>query len=283
MSKVKEVLTIAGTDSGGGAGIQADLKTFQERYVYGMSVVVAVTAQNTVGVQKTYPIPHDMVHAQLDSVFSDFDIKAVKTGMLVDESYMEIVASEMKKHPHIPLIIDPVMIAKGGAKLMEDTGVEGVRKHLMPIASIITPNIPEAEALSQTTISNKADMVIAAKIFRDYGVRYPIIKGGHIENEEGESSDLLLLPNDEKVWLSSKKVDTPHTHGTGDTFAATLTAELAKGKDIKEAFKVAKYFVNAAITDGLGIGTDHGPLNHWAYRKKEITHIDQLNDLIPEK
>ena len=281
MTEVKQVLTIAGTDSGGGAGIHADLKTFQERYVYGMSVVVAVTAQNTVGVQEAYPLPHEMVQAQLDSVFSDFDVAAVKTGMLFDETYITLVADEMKKHPDISLIVDPVMIAKGGARLMADSGVQAVIDQLMPIADVITPNIPEAEQLLGQKITNQADMLDAAKALQNYGVTHPIIKGGHLENEAGESADLLLKADGEAVWLRSKKIATPHTHGTGDTFAATLTAELAKGHSIDEAFKTAKAFVQVAITDGLGIGTEHGPLNHWAYRKKEIQSLEQLNSLIP--
>lgn len=264
----KQVLTIAGSDSGGGAGIQADIKTFQERGVFGLSVLTAVTAQNTQGVQDVHPIPLDKVQAQMDSLFSDFDITAIKTGMLVNGDYMMLIAKELKKYASIPLIIDPVMIAKGGHPLMEDSAVEIMEKKLLPLATVITPNIPEAEALAGIDIFDQQTMEQAAEILRALGSKNVVIKGGHAL-ENNEASDLLLLEDGEKVWFSDKRINTKDTHGTGCTYSACITAEIAKGKPIKEAVRIGKAYIHAAIKNGLNIGSGHGPTNHWAYREEE--------------
>lgn len=266
MSKVKEVLTIAGSDSGGGAGIQADLKTFQERDVFGMSILTAVTAQNTQGVQDVHPVPLDMVRAQWDSLFSDFNIDAIKTGMLVNGDYMTLLASLYRDYTHIPLIIDPVMIAKGGHSLMEEESVQIMRDELIPLATVITPNIPEAETLTDLTIENKEDMKKAAYDLKALGSKNVVVKGGHSFDDE-KSEDFLLLEDGKEVWLSSERIHTEDTHGTGCTFAACIAAELAKDYDVEKALKVAKDFIQAAIKNGLDIGNGHGPTNHWAYRK----------------
>lgn len=269
MSKVKEVLTIAGSDSGGGAGIQADLKTFQERDVFGMSIITAVTAQNTLGVQDVHPVPLDMVRAQWDSLFSDFNIAAIKTGMLVNGEYMSLLASLYREYTHIPLIIDPVMIAKGGHSLMAEESVTIMREELMPLATVVTPNIPEAEALTGLTIKTKDDMKEAAYQLKRLGTKNVVIKGGHSFDEE-KAEDFLLLEDGRELWLSSERIPTKDTHGTGCTFAACIAAELAKDSNVEKALRVAKDFIQAAIKHGLDIGNGHGPTNHWAYRKEGL-------------
>lgn len=270
MEKVKQVLTIAGSDSGGGAGIQADLKSFQERRVFGLSVIVAVTAQNTLGVQSSFALPHDMVQEQLDSVFSDFDLSAVKTGMLVDESYMALIADTLKKHPDLPYVLDPVMIAKGGAVLMEEGAVPALRKTLLPLATVVTPNLPEAEEILGRQISDSKEMEAAAHEFQKLGAKNVIMKGGHLEDSKSkETNDFLLLENGDGHWFKSKRVDTQNTHGTGDSFAAVIASELAKGQSVPEATQIAKDFLQAGIENGIDVGQGHGPINHWAYRQIE--------------
>lgn len=268
MSKIKQVLTIAGSDSGGGAGIQADLKTFQERDAYGMSVLTAVTAQNTLGVQDVHPVPLKMVKAQWHSLFSDFNIRAMKTGMLVNEEYMQLIANLYKKQSSIPLVIDPVMIAKGGHSLMTEEAVTIMKEELAPLATVITPNIPETEALTDITIETKDDMEQAAHILKEKGTKNIVIKGGHFDNKE-KAEDFLLLENGEEIWLTSERIQSDDTHGTGCTFSACIAAELAKGETVESAVRLAKDYIQAAIKDGLDIGQGHGPTNHWAYRKNE--------------
>lgn len=270
MKNVKQVLTIAGSDSGGGAGIQADLKTFQERKVFGMSIIVAVTAQNTRGVQGSYPLPLEAVQAQFDSIFSDFDVSAMKTGMLVGSSYIQLIAAEIQKRPEIPYILDPVMIAKGGSALMEDNAISDLIKYLVPLATLVTPNIPEAERIADISIETKEDMIKAAKIIQSQGAKNVLLKGGHLEESQSEiASDYLLLENEEDQWFENDRVYTENTHGTGDTLASCIVAELAKGSEMKEAVALGIDFVNAAISDEIDVGHGHGPTNHWSYRIKE--------------
>jgi len=270
MKKVKQVLTIAGSDSGGGAGIQADLKTFQERKVFGMSILVAVTAQNTSGVQGSYPLPLEAVQDQFDSVFSDLEVSAMKTGMLVGSPYIQLIASEIQKRPEIPYILDPVMIAKGGAALMNDDAIADLIEYLIPLVTLITPNIPEGERIADTSIASKEDMIETAKNIQKLGARNVLLKGGHLEDSKSAlTSDYLLLEHGEERWFEHERVLTENTHGTGDTLASCIVAELAKGKSIEKAVETGIGFVYAAISDGIDVGNGHGPTNHWAYRKKE--------------
>jgi hydroxymethylpyrimidine/phosphomethylpyrimidine kinase len=257
-----QVLTIAGSDSGGGAGIQADLKTFQELGVFGTSVVTAVTAQNTCGVHGVEAISPELVMQQLDAIGSDFSIAACKTGMLFDATRIETVAAGLKRHAFGQLVVDPVMIAKGGASLLQDTAVDALKTSLFPLATVITPNIPEAEVLTGLTIRSFEDRLEAARRMLAYGVRAVVLKGGHLE---GESADDLVMTGSETFVLSASRIQTSDTHGTGCTFSAALTAELAKGRPIVEATVTAKRFIQSAITYGLKIGAGHGPTNHWAY------------------
>jgi hydroxymethylpyrimidine/phosphomethylpyrimidine kinase len=267
MKKVYKALTIAGSDSGGGAGIQADLKTFQELKVFGMSALTAVTAQNTLGVQGVYPLSVEAVKQQIESIGTDLGTDAVKTGMLFSSEIIQAVAEKIKQFGWKNIVVDPVMIAKGGAPLLQDEAVSALKNDLLPLATVITPNIPEAEVLTEMTIRTLEDRQKAAKRLHELGVKYVVIKGGH---DEGESEAVDLLYDGEQFsYFKSKRVETKHTHGTGCTFAAAITAELAKGSNVKEAVQTAKDFIQAAIENELGIGHGHGPTNHWAYREKK--------------
>ena len=239
MSNIPQTLTIAGSDSGGGAGIQADLKTFQMQGVFGTSVITAVTAQNTLGVFDIHPIPLNTIQAQLEAVKNDFQIASAKIGMLGTADIIECVADFLSHRPFGTLVLDPVMIAKGGAPLLQQQAVSALSKYLLPLADVITPNIPEAEALTGFKISDTAS--------------------------SQQCQDWILLQNGEHLVLESPRFNTPHTHGTGCTFSACLTAELAKGAPLKSAVKTAKDFITAAISHPLNIGHGHGPTNHWAY------------------
>ncbi|WP_419873991.1 bifunctional hydroxymethylpyrimidine kinase/phosphomethylpyrimidine kinase [Candidatus Pristimantibacillus sp. PTI5] len=259
-----KALTIAGSDSGGGAGIQADLKTFQELGAYGMSVITAVTAQNTLGVQGVYPMEAAAIRKQLDSIGEDLTPSALKTGMLFSSEIIEIVAAKIKHYGWQNLIIDPVMVAKGGSPLLQQEAVRTLIKHLLPLALVTTPNIPEAELLAKMPIRTLSDREEAAKILFQMGSRYVVIKGGH--SSASERLVDLLYDGKSFVYLESKRIDTRHTHGTGCTFSAAVTAEIAQGKTVPQAIRTAKAFIQAAIEHQLGFGGGHGPTNHFAYR-----------------
>lgn len=261
---VYKALTIAGSDSGGGAGIQADLKTFQELGVYGMSALTAVTAQNTLGVQGVFPLTPDAVMEQIESVGSDIGVDALKTGMLFSSEIIEAVSAKIKQFQWTKVVVDPVMIAKGGASLLQEEAVQAMRAHLIPLALVITPNIPEAEVLADMPIHTLNDRKEAAKRLLELGVKHAVIKGGHADTPN-EAVDLLYDGND-FIEFVNNRIETRHTHGTGCTFAAAITAELAKGNTLPQAVQTAKDFIQAAIANPLGIGHGHGPTNHWAYR-----------------
>lgn len=259
---IYRALSIAGSDSGGGAGIQADLKTWMSLRVFGTSAITAVTAQNTKTVDGIYPIPLEGIALQIDAVVKDIGIDAVKTGMLGDTAIIEVVASKIKEHQLPNLVVDPVMVAKSGARLLRDEAREAMIQYLLPLATIVTPNIPEAEALTGLTIRTAQDVERAAKMLvHEIGAKAAIVKGGHLE---GEPIDRLY---DGQTFHSFRapRFDTRHTHGTGCTFSAAITAGLAKGLPLVESVQVAKKFITSAISDELGIGGGHGPTNHWAY------------------
>lgn len=264
---VYKALTIAGSDSGGGAGIQADLKTFQECHVYGMSAVTAVTAQNTKGVQGVYPLSASVILEQLTSVAEDLPPQAVKTGMLVNEEIIASVADFASSSGWEKLIVDPVMIAKGGASLLEDKSIETLINRLLPVAYVITPNIPEAETLTGREILNIDDSRKAAEDLYKMGAKHVVIKGGHQSQSQSLYATDILYDGTGFYEFTSPRVSTPHTHGTGCTFSAVITAELAKGKPVYDSVQTAKKFITAAITHSLGIGSGHGPTNHWAYHE----------------
>ncbi len=262
---IAKSLTIAGSDSGGGAGIQADLKTFQELNTFGMSVITALTAQNTLGVHGVYPQSLEAIAAQMDAVLSDIGTDAVKTGMLFSAEIITLVAEKLKEYKVNNLVIDPVMIAKGGASLLLDEAVQALVEKLIPIATVITPNLPEAaKILGRSEITSFAEMKEAVVALHQLGPTYVVLKGGHLP--EGPAVDLLY--DGKSIYeLEAGRIETKHTHGTGCTFAAAIAAELAKGADIVAAVEVAKAFITAAIQDALPIGQGIGPTNHAAYRR----------------
>ena len=269
VNRTPQVVTIAGSDSGGGAGLQADLKTFQARHVFGMSIVVALTAQNTYGVQASLPIPGGFIDAQFQSLATDFNIRAAKTGMLADREHVEAVVRNLQQVDFGPLIVDPVMVAKGGATLLASEAVVTVKEQLLPLADVVTPNLPEAEILVGKKIVTNADMVQAARTIQTLGVKHVIIKGGHRQNHKAE--DLILLADGTCYWLSAPRIATANTHGTGDTFSACIAAELAKGQPLKAAIMTAKAFLQGAISQGISVGHGHGPTNHWAKLSEKVS------------
>ncbi|MBM7542965.1 bifunctional hydroxymethylpyrimidine kinase/phosphomethylpyrimidine kinase [Amphibacillus cookii] len=267
MVLVKTALTIAGTDPTGGAGIQADLKTFQERQVFGMSVLTSAVAQNTLGVQAVENMPIAFIEQQLACVFNDIEPDAIKTGMISTIDMMELIATYLKKYPSIPYVMDPVMVATSGDALMETASQAVIRDLLLPLASIVTPNLPEAEILIGQKIEGLNEMERAARyIVNDLGASSVVIKGGHLEEKAVD-----VFYNGEKIeHLVEDRYPTKHTHGTGCTFAAAITAELAKGQEPYRAVSFAKQFITDAIRFPLGIGKGNGPTNHWAYRLKGL-------------
>lgn len=263
---IKKALTIAGSDSGGGAGIQADLKTFQELDVFGMSALTAVTAQNTLGVQAVFPMTPEAVAEQIKSIGEDLGTDALKTGMLFNAEIIIAVSEQIKKYNWQKVVVDPVMIAKGGASLLQNEAISAMKQYLLPLSLVITPNIPEAEVLTDMTIKTMDDKREAAKRLLDSGVKNVVIKGGH--DEDPNQAVDILFDGKSFEYFTSQRITTKNTHGTGCTFSAALTAELAKGSSVLDALAIAKSFIQAAIEDDLRIGAGHGPTNHWAYKKR---------------
>ncbi|GAE30747.1 bifunctional hydroxymethylpyrimidine kinase/phosphomethylpyrimidine kinase [Halalkalibacter hemicellulosilyticus] len=262
---IAKALTIAGSDSGGGAGIQADLKTFQERETFGMSVITALTAQNTLGVHGVYPQTLEAIEAQMDAVLSDIGADAVKTGMLFSADIIKLVAHKLKEYDVQNIVVDPVMVAKGGATLLQNEAVQAVVEELLPISTVITPNLPEAAKLLRLDdIKTVNEMKEAAEALYQLGPKYVVLKGGHLVDH---SATDLLYDGHKMHELTTERVDTKHTHGTGCTFAAAIAAELAKGREIVKAVEEAKAYITAAITYSLEIGRGIGPTNHAAYRQ----------------
>jgi hydroxymethylpyrimidine/phosphomethylpyrimidine kinase len=256
-------LTIAGSDSGGGAGIQADLKTFAALGVYGATVITALTAQNTRGVTAIHDVPADFIVAQIDTVFSDLDIAAVKIGMLSRAAAIEAVATGLKRHKAKNIVLDPVMVSTSGDQLLALPAVETLRRELIPHALVVTPNIPEAAALIGASLArNEQEMEAQAREILSLGARYVLIKGGH--GKGADSVDLLIGQGD-VVRLSAKRIASKNTHGTGCTLSSGIAAGVAKGLDPITAVRDAKTYVTAAIAaaDQLRVGHGAGPLNHF--------------------
>ena len=258
-TKVPVVLTIAGSDSGSGAGIQADLKTFAAHGVHGTSAITAVTAQNTLGVTAVQEVDLDVIAAQIDAVVEDMHPVAVKTGMLSSPEIVRLVAAKANEYGWQTLVVDPVMVASSGARLLRDEAVETYRTELLPLATVTTPNLLEATELTGIEIASSGDAREAAKAISVLGVKYVVVKGGHMEMA-GESRD-LLYDGRECVEFGLPWIDTTSTHGTGCTFASAITAHLALGGDIESAFRSAKKFVWEAMNAAYPVGQGHGPLN----------------------
>ena len=258
---VPRALTIAGSDSGGGAGIQADLKTMAAFQVYGMSVLTAITAQNTLGVQAAFELPLDLIAAQFDSVMSDLGCDAAKTGMLSSPQVVELVCAKVREHGISRLVVDPVMIAKGGHPILAAEAVATVRRALLPLALVATPNLHEAERLAGVSIRTVADCREAALRILDMGPKWVVVKGGHVE---GPDAIDVATDGSQFIELVAPRIDTAHTHGTGCTFSAAIASCLAAGLDVPAALDRAKRFVTEAIRTAPGLGAGHGPTNHCA-------------------
>jgi len=260
MGPVK-VLCIGGSDSGGGAGIQADLKAVSACGCYGMSVVTAVTAQNTQGVQSIHPVPQKYIMAQLDSVLNDIGADAVKTGMLLTGGTVESVVKKVKEYRLEKLIVDPVMVAKGGYSLMQDKSRNALIKKLLPQALVVTPNIPEAETLAQMKIRSVAAMKKAAVIIHGMGAKNVLIKGGHLPGSRRSGALDILFDGGHYDEFSSPWIDTKNTHGTGCTYASVLAAGIAKGESVYDAAWQAKQTITAAIQNAFSLGKGYGSVN----------------------
>lgn len=262
MSGLPIGLTVAGTDPTGGAGVFADLKAMHSRGVYGMAAVTSLTAQNTLGVQDVYNVPADFIDKELNSIFSDEVPHAMKTGMIAEADMMAVIAEYVRKY-NIPYVMDPVMIATSGDRLMTDRSMATLIDTLIPLANIVTPNLHEAESIAGMKIQSENALHKALKVFvDDMGAESVIIKGGHLE---GDATD-YLYDGSRISTLSASRIDTDQTHGTGCTFSAVLTAELAKGRTIEEAFKTGKAYITNAIQNSPGIGKGSGPVNHFSYK-----------------
>jgi hydroxymethylpyrimidine/phosphomethylpyrimidine kinase len=262
---VRAALSIAGSDSGGGAGIQADLKTFAAWGVYGTSAIVAVTAQNTIGVTASEALAADLVIAQIEAVAGDIDIHATKTGMLVNAAIVEAVSATIESLELPNLVVDPVMVAKSGDSLLDPDAVAMIRIELLPRALVVTPNVPEAEILSGRVIGSLDDAREAARAIHALGVRAVVVKGGH---RPGNDVIDLLFDGERFAEFRTPRIDTPNTHGTGCTFASALAAGLALGQSVHDATEGAQAYVAGAIRHSLPIGHGHGPLDHfWRMRR----------------
>ena len=258
------VLTIAGSDSGGGAGIQADLKTIAANGCYGLSVITALTAQNTLGVYGIHPVPLDFVTAQMDAVLSDIGADAVKIGMLFSPELIRTVAQGLVRHGVRTIVLDPVMIAQSGDRLLQDEAIDALKTELIPLATIITPNTPEASALLGREIATPEAVSEAARELMTLGCANVLIKGGHLES--GDSDDCLYLgAEDRAVILRGKRIPTRNNHGTGCTLSSAIASGLAKGQTVETAVRQAKDYITQAIEGGAEytLGQGHGPVHHF--------------------
>ncbi len=256
---IPKAMTIAGSDSGAGAGIQADLKTFAALGVYGTSAITAITAQNTRGVSAIAEVPEEVVAAQIDAVLEDIGADAIKTGMLSSAPIIEAVADRLNAWGIANLVVDPVMVAKSGDQLLQPSAVDALRKLLLPIALIVTPNLPEAEVLAGRTIASRSDAYSAAAAIAELGPRYVVIKGGH-----GDGSPVdIIFDGLTFIELAAERIETRNTHGTGCTFSAAIAAHLAHGAPPVQAISAAKAYLTEALRTSYAIGAGHSPVNHF--------------------
>jgi len=264
MKTYHRVLTIAGSDSGGGAGIQADLKTIAANGCYGMSVITALTAQNTLGVSGIHAVPVEFVAAQMEAVLTDIGVDAVKIGMLFSPELIRIVAENLKRFEVRAIVLDPVMVAQSGDKLLQDEAIAALKQHLIPLAHLLTPNLPEASVLLGREIATTAAIEQAAVDLAGLGCTNVLIKGGHLEG--GDSDDCLFLgPEQRLVVLPGERIATRNNHGTGCTLSSAIASFLARGEAIENAVRLAKDYITGAIRAGAAytIGHGHGPVHHF--------------------
>lgn len=256
--KMKTALTIAGSDCSGGAGIQADLKTMTMNGVYAMSVITALTAQNTTGVRGVQEVTPDFLCQQIDAVFEDIRPDAVKIGMVSSSELIKVIADRLRYYEAKNIVVDTVMVATSGARLLNQDAVEILKEYLLPLAAVVTPNIPEAEVLSAMSIRNKEQMLLSAKRISDTYHCAVLIKGGHSIHD----ADDLLYEGGTCRWFRGKRINNPNTHGTGCTLSSAIAANLAKGYDLETAVQKAKAYISGALADMLDLGQGAGPMNH---------------------
>ena len=260
---IANILSIAGSDPSGGAGIQADLKTFAARGTYGMAVLTALTAQNTQGVSGVHLVPPAFVAAQIVDVLDDIRVDAVKIGMIASAEIAEVVADVLSRRRGLPIVLDPVMVAKGGASLLAQEAVDALTRRLLPLATVLTPNLPEASALlGEPEAGDRAEMEDQAKRLLAFGPKAVLLKGGHLPG--GQSPDVLATADGQR-WFEGIRVLTRNTHGTGCSLASAIAAELGKGRPLVDAVSTAKSFIAGSVrtSDGLSVGSGHGPLHHF--------------------
>lgn len=259
---MKQILTIAGSDSGGGAGIQADIKSIHANGGFAMSVITSVTAQNTCEVTSAFDLPIEIIEAQIDAVFSDFEVSAVKTGMLSSAKIVQVVAKKLHQHAPTKIVVDPVMVSKSGFPLLQESAIETIISNLIPLATVLTPNVHEAQLLSGMKIQNVKEAKVAAEKIHQLGCHGVLVKGGHMEDET--SIDVLF--SGDKFWFfESERINTKNTHGTGCTYSAAIATQLGLGKDLVSSIEAAKDYITNAIRHSLEIGHGHGPTNHFYF------------------
>ena len=259
---MKQILTIAGSDSGGGAGIQADLKSIHANGGYGLSVITSVTAQNTLEVTRAFDLPTDLIDAQIDAIFSDFDVSAVKTGMLSSVEIVGTVAEKLRQYSPSNIVIDPVTLSKSKYPLLKPDAVERLKMELLPLATVVMPNVHEAELLAECDIQTIDDAKGAAKVIQGYGCQSVLVKGGHLS---GEKSTDVLYAGGTFTLFEAERIETKNTHGTGCTYSAAIATHLGLGKDLVGAIQSAKDYITNAIRYSLDIGGGHGPTNHFYF------------------
>ena len=260
---MKQVLTIAGSDSGGGAGIQADLKSFHANGVYGLSVITAVTSQNTREVRRSFELPADLIESQIDAVFDDFDVAAVKTGMLSSERVVNLVAEKLAGHRAPNVVVDPVMVSSSGVDLLAPEAVRNVKERLLPLAALVTPNLREAGILAGAPVETLDHAKAAARVIFDAGPGAVLVKGGHLSDPNSALD--VLYDGSEVTVLSRERIPARNAHGTGCTLSAATAANLARGRDIRSAVENAKTYVTEAIRAGLDVGGGRGPTHHFYF------------------
>lgn len=268
-NKMYTALTIAGSDSSGGAGIQADIKTMTTNGVYAMSAITALTAQNTTGVTDIMEVTPKFLEEEIDSIFTDIRPDAIKTGMVSSSELIEVIADKLTEYKAENIVVDPVMVATSGARLISEEAIDTLKQRLLPLATVITPNIPEAEVLSEMEIKSEEDMEKAAKVICEKFGCGVLLKGGHQLND---ANDLLWQKDAEPVWFHGKRINNPNTHGTGCTLSSAIASNLAKGYDLQTAVKYAKNYISGALAAMLDLGKGSGPMNHAFAVKGEYTN-----------
>ncbi|XHE02453.1 bifunctional hydroxymethylpyrimidine kinase/phosphomethylpyrimidine kinase [Lentilactobacillus kefiri] len=259
-----QALTIAGSDSDGSAGMQADLHTFFRRHIYGTAVMTAAVAGNSYGIHDSVTLPTSFIDQEFKDLADDYQVKASKTGMLADSELIRTVIKNYQKYDFGPLVVDPVITTKHGNMLLEESAYKTLRDELIPLATVITPNFFEAQKLAEMEINTKDDMIKAAQKLKDLGAANIMIKGSHHHPGQKEVSDYVLLESGKSFWLTGDFFDTDRKNGTGDSLSACIAAELARGNDVETAVRIAKKFVDIAIENEINVGHEFRPINHWA-------------------